>query len=92
MSDKFKNIPTDEETQMLSAKEIKIAGYDALHQKWIWDDLNGETLVFSTPDIQALSEKELKDLILENHKIKSPKDMVVNTVEEGFTFVTVNVS
>lgn len=90
MKEKFKNIPVDSDTTIEEEKETQIGKLDALHQKWCWDGIKGESLIFVSEEVAAYSEDEL---IAECHKtklMKSNSSVTFKRNENGFTFVNFN--
>jgi len=57
---KFKNIPNDSDTFIKYQSEVILDGLDALHQKWRWDSIIGESLIFINEDIAEISLSELE--------------------------------
>ena len=62
LSEKFRNIPYDEDTRIKGRWEIKVGPYDAVHEKWVWDGVYGESYIFFNEDIKDLSEEEVLEL------------------------------
>lgn len=83
---KFAKIPVDEGTRIDAEVLTKINGWDAVHQRWSWDGVRGESLIFCTEDLQGISEELLIDL-LQSSVLAEFKDANVNQNENGYTFV-----
>ena len=62
ISEKFKNIPVDEGTTIISREQIKVGDYDAIHEKWFWDGVYADSYVFFNKDLKGLSEEEVLKL------------------------------
>ena len=82
ISEKFKNVPVEEDTKILSRKLEKIGAYEVLHEKWFWDGIQAESIIFANEDIEGLNEEEVKNLVGESK----------TTYEKGdlYTFVNFN--
>ena len=63
MSDKFKNVPLDDDTRVLFEEITKLGGYEIMHQMWSWDGIKGESIIFTDADIKDLSEEEIKEKV-----------------------------
>jgi len=59
ISEKFKNIPVDDDTRIISREQIKVGKYDTIHEKWFWDGVYAESYVFFNEDIKGLSEEDI---------------------------------
>ncbi|MEA3418888.1 MAG: hypothetical protein U9Q90_05760 [Campylobacterota bacterium] len=62
LSEKFRGIPVDVDTRIRARYEIKIGSYDAVHEKWVWDGIYGESYIFFNEDIKDLSEADVLKL------------------------------
>ena len=63
MNEKFANIPMDSDTLLLLQADAQINGIDALYQKWIWDGVAADSLIFANADVAKIDEAALKTLI-----------------------------
>ena len=82
ISEKFKNIPVDEDTRIISREQIKIEDYDAIHEKWFWDGINADSYVFFNEDIKGLNEEEVLRL--------ANKEGATYKKSDRYTFVNFN--
>jgi hypothetical protein len=39
ISEKFKKIPVEEDTKILSRKEVRVGEYDAIDEEWVWEGI-----------------------------------------------------
>lgn len=63
LSEKFKDIKTDEDTQILSREMVKLADLDAVHERWIWEGIKAESYIFANEDIRMLSQADILRLV-----------------------------
>ena len=63
MSSKFENVTVDEGTKILVQLDTKFGDIDVRYEKWIWDGITGENLIFLSEDIAQLTENEIIDQI-----------------------------
>jgi hypothetical protein len=87
---KFDAIPADDGMQLLSQSAIKIAGYDAVHQCWRLDGVKGESAIFVTAEVSALSDEELKDVVLDAPFARLDTRCTIQRNDEGYTFINLN--
>ena len=90
MEDKFKQVPIDSDTKKLFEQEMKLSEYDVLFQKWIWDGIYGQSIIFESKDVDKLSDDEIKELVKESPIVKEESDVTLMRHEAGFTFVNFN--
>lgn len=91
MDSKFKNVPLEEDTRLLSQKIIYLSKFEVLHQIWRWDGIKGESIIFADEDVKDLSENDIKGL-LRNSKFLHDKDSSLTFSQKGngFTFLNFN--
>ena len=82
ISEKFKNIPVDDDTRIISREQIKVGDCDVIHEKWFWDGVYAESYVFFNEDIKDLSKEEV--LALANKEGTTYKKL------DRYTFVNFN--
>ncbi|MBU0473979.1 MAG: hypothetical protein KKF62_07420 [Bacteroidetes bacterium] len=46
MSSIFENVAVDEDTKILVHLDTKFGDIDVRYEKWIWDGVTGESLIF----------------------------------------------
>jgi len=63
ISEKFKNIPVEEDTKILERQEMKIADYDVIYEKWFYEGIRAESYIFCNKDIERLSKKDVLMLV-----------------------------
>ncbi len=88
MTNKFKNVPLDADTKIKKQKECKVAEFDVLYQKWLWDGVLGETIIFAEEDVKDINEQQLRQLVLDSEFIHSKEaKMTFNRSGKDFVFV-----
>ncbi len=90
MNEKFKDLPVDEDTQIILSFETKVEHYDVVYQKWYWSGIYAESIIFCNEDVTPLSEEEIKKEVAENTALL--KDNSQMTIKRGdkYTFVNFN--
>ena len=90
MSDKFKMVPVDPDTRVLKRSLTTVGGYDALHERWSFDGVKAESLVFLSDDIAGVSDEVLERLVRETEGVDTGSQITLKRSKSGFTFVNFN--
>ncbi len=90
MTDKFKNVPVEEDTAILYQQEAKLGKYDVLYQKWLWDGITAESIIFANGDVADLHENEITELVYSSPLVNEDSKITFRRTEGGFTFVNFN--
>ena len=90
MNDKFKDLTVEEGTQIISSIEAKINEYDVVYQKWYWDGINAESIIFFNEDIAELSEEQIKKEVSLCTAIVKEDSKMTYKKGEKYTFVNFN--
>jgi hypothetical protein len=89
MSNKFDNVPVEKDTRILFRKEEKIGNYDALHEKWNWEGIKAESIIFANDDISDLTDEEIEQEVRTSEFIKEGSQITLKR-SEVFTYVNFN--
>lgn len=57
--------PLEEDTCLKICRQIQINDYPAWYQKWAWDGIVGESVIFPAPSVRTLDDAALKALVVE---------------------------
>ena len=90
MPNKFKNVPIDEDTTILFQKEKKLGKYHVLHERWNWDGVNAESIIFANEDITNIDDNVIKKEVKASELFKADSILNIKRTESGFTFVNFN--
>ena len=90
MSDKFADVPVEKDTTILFQQEATLGSYDVLYQKWVWDGITAESIVFSTNDISALTAEEIELEVRSSPLVNEDSSITLSHAKSGFTFVNFN--
>ena len=82
ISSKFTNIKVEDDTKILSREEMKLGDYDVMHEIWVWEGIQAESLIFFNEDISDLNEEEILKLVGKEHATYQKA--------EEYTFVNYN--
>jgi len=86
---KFKNLPNDPDTLIKYQSEVILDGLDALHQKWSWDSIIGESLIFINEDIAEISVSELERKIMVDYP-QANNSSITTKASGNFFFINFN--
>lgn len=53
---KVDEIPVEADTKILFQTETRVGDYDALHQKWFWEGIGTESLIFPAHEVRTLDD------------------------------------
>lgn len=91
MTKKFDNVPDDKDTVITFSAQIMYNGnIEILYQKFSWDGISGECLVFSDDDIAHMSVEELQKDVKNTPIVNSDSTVIITQKGHGFTFATFN--
>ena len=90
MTDKFKNVPVEEDTRILFRNEAKLGDYDVLYEMWSWEGISAESIIFASDDISALTDEELEQEVRKSTLLKKESAVTIKRLDSGFTFVNFN--
>ncbi|WP_418637163.1 hypothetical protein [Winogradskyella sp.] len=90
MNEKFKNLPVEEDTQIIASFETKVESYDVVYQKWYWGGIYAESIIFFNDDVANLSEEQIKNEVAENTALLKDNSQMTLKKGENYTFVNFN--
>ena len=87
---KFQDVPKEPDTRVLSRKPYNVGGYEALHERWSWDGIKGETLIFVSSEVSSLGDANLRKLLSESELFEADSQVTIKRSDSGYTFVNFN--
>lgn len=87
VSEKFAGVPVEEDTRILKQRELTLGGIDALYQKWAWDGIVGESLIFVAADVEGMTSDDITSLITKNSEIATGESVTFKVDESGYAFL-----
>ena len=90
MCEKFNSVPVEDDTKIIFQLECSFGKYDVLYQKWFWDGIMAESIIFDGEDVSELNDKEIEAELRESPLIKTNSSITIKRSESGFTFVNFN--
>lgn len=86
---KFDNVSAEPDTTVLYQQEAVLGGYEVLYQKWHWDGITAESIIFSTDDACNLTDDQL-ELEVKTSPLIKPESKMTITRNPDYTFVNFN--
>jgi len=91
MENKFENIGIDQDTKILLSTPANFGDYDVLYQKWSFEVVIGESLIFANDDIKNITIEELEAEIRRSPIVKdSSQEITINRNGSEYTFFSFN--
>lgn len=89
MNDKWKNIPLEPDTKLASEEIVKLGYLEAVHQKWTWDHIYGESLIFCATETQEHDLIQLT-LMIQNSGLAEQGTQFTFNTQADYQFVNFN--
>lgn len=89
MNNKFANISVEADTKIINQLEALLGSYPVLYQKWIWDGITAESIIFANLDIPDLTDEELEKEVKDSPICRENSQITIKKTD-GFTFVNFN--
>ena len=77
-------IPVDNNTTVLFRETIKFGALDATWESWIWEGIQGFSVIFKADDVNKYSDEKLLEMT--KHIVKDSKPNISRN-NPGFVFV-----
>jgi 5'-nucleotidase len=88
---KFQNIPDDNGTYVLSNIQTKFGELDCVYQVWVYDLIQGSSLIFYNDDIKDLSNEDLENLLRSSSLMTdNTSEITFSKENDKYTFVNFN--
>ena len=91
MNDKFENIPIDKDTKILFSSPMKWGDMDIVYQKWNWEGIGAESIIFLTEDVKDMDDETLEAEVLDGPLVREDSQITIKRGDK-FTFVNFNFS
>ena len=89
MNEKFENIPLDEGTKIIFSSPMKWGELDIVYQKWNWEGIKAESIIFLNEDVKAIDDVALEADVRDGPIVKEGSQIIIKRLEE-YTFVNFN--
>ena len=91
MSSKFNDVPVEADTIILYSQGATLGPrpYEILYQKWFWDGITAESIIFADDDVSGLDDSEIEAEVRESPLVQADSKVTIAR-SPGFTFVNFN--
>jgi len=86
----LKSIPKDKGTRIIDQYVLRIGDYEAVKQRWTWEGVLADSLIFVNDDVKALSDDELVTYINTHWDDEIIGSVTIKRSPQGFCFVNFN--
>jgi len=90
MQGKFDGVPIEEGTIIIFQLEAAFGKYKVLYQKWKWEGVTAESVIFDNQDIVTMSDDEIIMEVKNSPLLNPDAELTFKRSESGFTFVNFN--
>jgi hypothetical protein len=90
MIGKFDGVPVEEDTNILFQQVANFGDYEVLYQKWVWDGITAESIIFDSKDVHKLSDDEVLEEVKSSPLLKLDTQITIKRTDDGYTFVNFN--
>ena len=77
MSDKFENVPVEKDTKILFLTVSQFGQYDVRYEKWSWDGVLGQSLIFCNEDIEGVELDTLQTEVQQSPLVEEGSEITV---------------
>lgn len=90
LSEKFKNIPKDEDTRTFLRQQMKFGEFEVVFEHWKWEGIEAESIIFVNVEVADLTDDELKEMVRESPIVNKDSGITIRRSKSGYTFVNFN--
>lgn len=90
MNGKFDGVPNDPDTLIYLQRETRLDRFDVLYQRWFWEGIKAESLIFRNEDVGELSDDEILQQVRSAPICRPDSDVTLKRSPSGYTFVNFN--
>ena len=80
----------EENIRIIFQQEVKFGEHDVLYQKWTWDGISAESIIFSSEDIPELKDQEIEKQVRASPICKKGSSITIKRTDSGYTFINFN--
>ena len=90
MSKKFDGVPVEKDTRILFRLETRLDKFDVLYEKWSWEGILAESIIFANDDISGMTDEEIEQEVRKSPLVKEESEVLIKRSVKGFTFANFN--
>lgn len=88
MAVNFSNVPVGLDTVIMGQAPIRLAGMEALYQRWACDGHTARSIIFRTEDVAAMADEELAACVRQSPLVAADTELTVVRAASGYAFVS----
>lgn len=89
MNEKFNDILVEKDTRILMSSPMKWGELDIVYQKWNWEGITAESVIFLSDDVKEMDDEALEAEVRSSPLVNVDSEVTI-TRGEKFTFVNFN--
>ena len=86
----FDRVPADVDTIILMEQVAQLEALPVLYQCWIWDGIQGESLIFCNEDVADLDDNGLEQFVRKSPLVQENSEITLKRGTHGYTFANFN--
>jgi hypothetical protein len=86
---KFSNIPVEDDTTILFQTKALLGQYQVLYQKWVWDGIEAESIIFANEDVAGIDDADIEKLVRTSPIVQTGSSITMKRLG-SYTFVNFN--
>lgn len=90
MSGRFDQVPKEPDITTIYQRETRLGCLDVLYRRWIWDGIQGESLVFRDEDVGEWSDDEIIQRVRSAPICRPDSDVLLKRSASGYTVASFN--
>ena len=79
-----------EDTKIIFEQVAKFGEYDVLYQKWFWDGVTAESIIFANEDIEGIEEQDIIKDVESSFLVNKNSEATFTRSDSGYTFINFN--
>ena len=87
---KFADVPVEPDTIIKYSKVLQVHELSLFHQRWVWEGIIAESLIFINADLNNKADGELLALVKQSGPIQENSTSTITRNSSGYTFVNCN--
>lgn len=87
---KFAGLKTDPETKVFLRAAAELDGYGVVYEKWCWEHINAESIIFIESEVAHLSDEQLEALVRSSPIVAPGIKMTISRTGCGYCSVNFN--
>jgi hypothetical protein len=87
---KFNDVSVEKDTKIIISVPANFGTYEVLYQKWRWDGIVAESIIFDNQDIEDISKEKLMEEIKNSPLVKDSSAEITTSKGNKYTFFNFN--